>query len=346
MGSFFAKNGIKRYCLLGMVLLTACTKGTVVSDGLKEVEPEKRLVIYTSHKEEVYGPVVREFEERTGIWVQVTAGGTTELLERIAAENGKKSCDLMFGGGVESYEVYKDCFERYESSQSGHIKSRFRSDDMRWTPFTELPIVLIYNRKLVDEANAPSGFLDLMSGDWDGKIAFADPKKSGSSCTALETMLQVLPMEEEEVLSEFSRSLSGKMSESSGAALEEVASGSRLVGITLEETAKKYIEKGADLSIIYPSEGTSAVPDGCAIVKGAEHLENARLFLDFIVGQDVQRLAEEKLYRRSVRDDIPERRADNREKIIDYDLGFAVSRQEKLLSRWEEIMTERKEATP
>ena len=64
------------------------------------------------------------------------------------------------------------------------------------------------------------------------------------------------------------------------------------------------------------------------------------------MGQDVQRLAEEKLYRRSVRDDIPERRADNREKIIDYDLEFAVSRQEKLLSRWEEIMTERKEATP
>ena len=28
---------------------------------------ENRVVIYTSHKEEVYGPIVKEFEERTGL---------------------------------------------------------------------------------------------------------------------------------------------------------------------------------------------------------------------------------------------------------------------------------------
>ena len=30
---------------------------------------EDRLVVYTSHKEEVYQPIIKEFEERTGIWV-------------------------------------------------------------------------------------------------------------------------------------------------------------------------------------------------------------------------------------------------------------------------------------
>ena len=42
--------------------------------------------------------------------------------------------------------------------------------------FTELPIVLIYNNKLVDAASAPRGFEDLFDGNWDGKVSFADPE--------------------------------------------------------------------------------------------------------------------------------------------------------------------------
>ena len=49
-------------------------------------EERERLVIYTSHKAEVWRPIVREFEERTGVWVVVETGGSNELLERIHRE--------------------------------------------------------------------------------------------------------------------------------------------------------------------------------------------------------------------------------------------------------------------
>ena len=63
---------------------------------------DARLTLYTSHKQAVYGPIVKEFQEETGIWVEVITGGTNELLERIAAEAEQPVCDVMFGGGVES----------------------------------------------------------------------------------------------------------------------------------------------------------------------------------------------------------------------------------------------------
>ena len=50
---------------------------------------ENKLVVYTSHKEEVYAPIIKEFEERTGIWVELHTGGTSELLEEIAEGNGE-----------------------------------------------------------------------------------------------------------------------------------------------------------------------------------------------------------------------------------------------------------------
>lgn len=49
----------------------------------EEIPEEKKLVLFTSHKPEVYDPIVREFESRTGIWVDVRAGGTTELWRRL-----------------------------------------------------------------------------------------------------------------------------------------------------------------------------------------------------------------------------------------------------------------------
>ena len=45
--------------------------------------------MYTSHKQEVYAPIIKEFEERTGIWVEVVPGGTTELLELDPGRGGK-----------------------------------------------------------------------------------------------------------------------------------------------------------------------------------------------------------------------------------------------------------------
>lgn len=326
-----------------LILILVCAScGTAQEETVVPILEEKRLVIYTSHKEEVYAPIIKEFEERTGIWVELHTGGTSELLEEIAAGNGEFTCDIMFGGGIESYSAYKNCLEPYVCSRNDRIKEQYRSGDGSYTPFTELPIVLIYNNKLVDASHVPAGWQALFYEYWRGNIAFGDPLKSGSSYTMLATMIQVMGMEPEVTLKQFAGMLNYTVSAGSGEAVEEVANGSRAVGLTLEETALKAIAKGADISIVYPEEGTSSVPDGCAIVKGAKHEENARQFIEFIVGDDVQQLAVDRLYRRSVLENMQES-AEPGMKIVDFDVELAGSRREEVLKLWTEIMMERGE---
>lgn len=321
--------------LCGMAVFSCCSDQKT-GTALEKIPEEKQLIIYTSHKPEVYEPIVREFESRTGIWVDVKTGGTTELLEEIEIQRKRDnfSCDLMFGGGIESYEASKENFESFRIQKKDQVIRRYQSEENLWTPFTKLPIVFIYNHKLVGKNEAPRAWKDLFTEQWKGKIAFADPTKSGSSCTMLETMLQVLGGDEDELLESFSRSLDGRMSESSGAVLEEVDSGKKLVGITLEETARKWIHQGADLTIVFPEEGTSAIPDGCAIIKGARHRKNAELFLEFIVSMDTQKFAEEYLYRRTIRKDLVLENQESEERLINFDLKLAVSRQKRLLKKW------------
>lgn len=301
----------------------------------------QRLVVYTSHKEEVYTPIIREFEERTGIWVDVVSGGTNELLQRIQQEADAPKADVMFGGGVESLESYQDCFSPYICREAAGISEQFQAESGYWTPFSALPVVLVYNTKLVAPESLTS-WKDLESPAFRGKIAFADPQISGSSYTALVTRLQTGGGMEDS-LTRLCTALDGKQLDSSGAVLTAVADGSALVGITLEETALQHIAAGEDIALVYPSDGTSCVPDGSALVKGAPHGDNARLFLDFTVSTDVQSMVGQRFWRRTVRADIP---ADpslpplSTLNMVSYDVEWASQNRDRLLSEWSFLLGE------
>ena len=295
-----------------------------------------RLVVYTSHKEEVWRPIVKEFEERTGIWVDVVYGATSELLERIVQEDKAPRADVMFGGGVESLETYRDCFTPYACAGADRVPDQFRSPEDLWTPFSALPVVLVYNTKLVSPGQINS-WGDLLDPALRGRIAFTDPAASGSSFTALVTMLKALGGERDDIIRRFAENLGGVQLESSGTVLTAVADGDALVGVTLEESALKRIAEEKNIAMVYPEDGVSCVPDGSAIVKGAPHGDNARLFLDFTVSPEVQALVAGRFCRRPVRDDV-EPLADlpglDELPMAGYDMDQAVRDREAILMTW------------
>lgn len=170
-------------------------------------------------------------------------------------------------------------------------------------------------------------------------IAFADPGRSGSSFTALMTMNAAVG--EADFADRFADQLDGKLLESSGDVLTAVSDGSALAGITLEETALRKIAEGANIALAYPEEGTSAVPDGTAIVLGTPREEAAKRFVDFTVDRDVQERLPERFWRRPVLSktdagvlqaaDLP---SPETLMLVDYDVQDAAARQDEVLMSW------------
>ena len=324
--------------LLALLLLSGCGRNPASRTEYAPPE-ENRLVIYTSHKQEVYRPILREFEERTGIWVEVVSGGTNELLDRIARERSAPKADVMFGGGVENLEAHEDSFCPYRCADGESVSPLYRQESDVWTPFSALPLVLIYNTKLVDPELLHS-WADLARPEFAGRIAFADPWVSGSSYTALVTWMYARG---EDALETLAAALEYRQLDSSGEVLTAVADGSCLVGITLEETALQHIAAGADLAVVYPRDGTSCVPDGTAIIRDAPHMENARRFVDFTLSYEVQKLLGDRFYRRSVRTDLPLPQSlppMGRITLLGYDIPQAAADREELLDRWNRCMKE------
>jgi iron(III) transport system substrate-binding protein len=337
-GKRLIKIGMMIIAEAAMLLLSSCGNSPR-QEEVKEISSrysvpeEKRLIVYTSHKEEVYLPIIREFENRTGIWVDLHAGGTAEMIAQVkeASENG--ACDIMFGGGIESYEASKDLFMPYETEDKEILDDSYVDPDNYWTPFTELPIVFIYNKKLVSMSEAPDSWEEIFDEKWKGQIAFADLGKSGTSYTIISTMQQLFNEDAKSLVPRFYDQLDGKVLSSSGDIIPQVSDGKFLMGITLEETAKKAINQGYDISMTYPGEGTSAVPDGCAIVKNAPHSYNAGKFIDFVVSYDTQKYAADNFYRRSIRTDINKStKADSG--LISFDIKKSAKEEAEVFTLW------------
>ncbi|CAM2734448.1 ABC transporter substrate-binding protein [Erysipelothrix tonsillarum] len=335
---------MKKFVKILLLSIVALSLVACSSDKQEDTAGSETLTVYSPHPAETINLVVKEFKEKTGINVDVVAAGTGELLKRVESEDGKPLGDVLWGGGAESLASYTDYFEAYESPELANIDAQYYDKDFKWIGESPLPMVLMYNTNLVEEGNAPTSWQDLTNPEFKGKIAMADPAKSGSAYTILATMVQAYGKDDGkgwDFVREFYANLDGKVLTSSSAVYKGVADGEYSVGLTLEKEAIKYVLNDAPVKIVYPNEGTSAIPDGVAIIKDANNMDNAKKFVDFVLSKDTQEIMSNKLSRRSIRKDAeaPEGlEALSTIKLVDYDFNWAASDKDVILKQWKDII--------
>lgn len=333
--------------LLGMAF--ACVAVSLLFSAGCEKEPdaggEDAVCVYVAHNEKQYTAAVKEFQERTGLKVLIYSAGTGDCLQRIASEAEDPQCDVMWGGTVESLEAYVAYFQPYVCAEDAYIPEQFKDPNDRWIGESQQPAVIMYNRNLVADSDIPVVWEDLLDPRWKGQIASADPASSGSAYTLLCNMiLAVSKTADKSDGWAFIESLFDNVVISGGSATvyQGVANGEYAMGLTLEQLACPFVlENPEGVGMIYPSDGSSNVPDGVALVKGCPHEENAKRFIDFLLSADCQQFMSDEFDRRSVRSDIlqPASLPDlNSIDFIDYDYVWAGVGKEAVLKRWQAVL--------
>ena len=299
---------------------------------------EADLAVCTDLEPEVYEPVVKEFEERTGLSVEVMAETTEEIQSRFAQVQAKpQEWDLAFGVGTELLEAYEDLWEPYESTQKSMIAEKFCSPEHKWTAFSVLPLVIMYNTNVVTYRELPVGWDSLLEPRWQGRVAFADPEVSDESQTAL-AAAAIASSERENYPGALAANLNYQALDSLAQVNEGILDGRYSVGVTTEEAAQKLRGNGADIDYIYPEEGTLAILEGTAVRAGCAHEETAKQFLDFTAGKEVQKILSVSRNRRSVRTDVAaEKGMDLFERLpfLDVDPEIIFREKKEALTVWE-----------
>ena len=208
----------------------------------------------------------------------------------------------MFGGMnyANSFNPdYVPLFEAYTAEGDGKLPEAYRNFNGITTHYcldgsAALLINIEEYEKLGLKLEDFDEYEDLLQPELKGKIAMGDPANSSSAWAELTNMLLVKgeqPYDEKawEFVKSFIDNLDGIQLSSSSAIYKGVVQGEYVVGVSYEDPCVSLLVDGAtNVKLVYPKEGAVWLPAGVAIIKNAPNMDNAKLFLDWLISDEGQ----------------------------------------------------------
>lgn len=300
---------------LTLVLALICAL-SLVACGQKEnpadntgTEGEQTLIVYTARSESLNNAVIQNFEADTGIHVEVVTGGTGEVLKRVRSEAANPQGDICWAADEAMLKDYTDCFEMYVSPEDVNMLDGYKNTTGYSSPAFCDPTVFIVNNDLAGDIEI-NGFADLLNPALKGKIAGGDPVNSSSAFQCLIAGLYDMgngdPMSEEawKWAASLVENLNGVSLTSSSQVYKGVAEGEYIVGLTWEDPAAAYVRDGVAVRVVFPEEGALMSGQCVSIIKGAPHMENAKKFVDYMLGEACQNYVGQNLTVRPLRQNV------------------------------------------
>jgi iron(III) transport system substrate-binding protein len=118
------------------------------------------------------------FEKKYGIKLHHWRGDATELINRALAEAraGKPAFDVTLGNEVVMTTLDdKKLFAVFDPPAAKGYPKQFLDPDKRMTPWRVLPYGLNYNYQMLKAEEAPKSWEDLLAPKWKGKFGMANP---------------------------------------------------------------------------------------------------------------------------------------------------------------------------
>lgn len=257
------------------------------------------LVVYCSVQEEWCRPMVAVFEKTTGIKVSMTRKSSGEVYAQIKAEAANPKGDVWWGGTGDPHlqAAEEGLTLAYKSPKLPELhdwaQRQAEQSGNRTVGIYAGALGFSYNKPALEKKGlpAPKCWADLVKPAFKGEIQVADPNSSGTSYTMLATMVQLMG---EDKAFDYMKALHKNVNQytKSGAApARAAATGESIVGITFMHDGVSQVVTGAPLVVVAPCEGTGYEIGSMSIVKGARNLENARKWVDFALGAQIQVLA-------------------------------------------------------
>ncbi len=281
-----------------------------------------KLTMYACCDEALINAFVPAFMQETGVVVDVVQKNAAECRDDVAAEvaAGRPVADVVWGGDASWYAAGADCFEQCFSSANASVRDDCRNADGYVTPVSREASVIVVNKDRAQRlAVEVEGYESLVGEELTGLVAVADPTKDAAAKSAHDAVRaagDLLPAyvkttEDgtvapggEEFLSAVWAQVAGDVRASSEDVVQDVLDGVVVAGLVSEATAWAIADQTGELEVVYPKEGCLVALGCTAVAKGADNLEQAQAWVDFVCGESAQRAACDKVRIRSIYDGV------------------------------------------
>lgn len=258
---------------------------------------ERTVTIYVSTDRVFSEPVLREYERRSGVQVNVAYDTeetkSTGLANRLVAEKNRPQADVFWSNEPVRTLVLKSrgVLAPYRSPSAQGIPEALVDPEGYWTGFSARMRVIAYNTSLVKADEAPHSVFDLADPKWRGQVAMADPRFGSTSFHVAALYAQLGDTKADEFFRRL-KTNQVRIVDGNSVVRDLVARGEVKVGLTDTDDVNVAIEDGQPVGMVLPDKdglGVPVMPNMVSLVANAPHPEEARKLIDYLLSADVER---------------------------------------------------------
>lgn len=257
-----------------------------------------KLTVYCTVQNSVCENLTKKFSQQYQVETQFIHGGTGTIFGRIKAEKANPQADIWYGGTIEPHfqAGQLGLLEAYRSPKQAEILPQFKGlMESKKGDFTAIAYLLVLGFGVNTEklktlgVEAPKKWEDLLDPRLKGEVQLPDPRSSGTTYTIMATLIQQWG---EEKTFAFLKQLDKNISQyvKSSLVTANLSRGESAVTVGFVHSYATEKEKGAPVEAVLPADGVGYALGGVSILKGARNIENAKLFMDWVLSKETQEI--------------------------------------------------------
>ena len=276
-------------CAAALIVFTPAHAQDAV-DAAK-AKAEGKLTWYTSTPIEQAQKIVAIFKRQTGIEVELFRSGGSAILSRFQQEMnaGRVAVDVITHSEPAAANALgkKGYFVAFKPKNFDKIPDAAKAADGSFIG-QRLNMMTHYLRSdKVAAADEPKTWDDLLAAKYKGKLVMTDPSFTSLQVSVVGMISRARGWGFYEKL----RLNDVMIVQGNQQVSDMLKRGERLIAVgALDSYAADLKKEGHPIKTLYPSDGVFIIPSPTSVVKGSPHPNAAKLFAEFMIGDDAQRL--------------------------------------------------------
>jgi iron(III) transport system substrate-binding protein len=275
---------------------------------------QEHINLYSARQEVLLRPLIKNFEKQTNIKVNIIAAKANQLINRIIQEGEYTQADMLLTTDVGRLYIAKkkNIFQHVDTINiNKYIPKQFKDKDNYWFGLSIRSRFVVYNKLKVSKDEL-KGYIDLADYKWNKRILVRSSNNVYNQSLVSAMILNYGEEPVEKFLKKFKENFSRTPSGGDRDQIRAILGGEGDIALVnsyyfLKMKKLDKAKKLVNIEAHFPEDDimkTHVNISGIGIIKYSKNKENAIKFLEYLIGDEAQKIYAEENFEYPIRKNI------------------------------------------